>query len=68
MVDQGPNREEGDAGSRVWWDPAHFTPADIEAVLPDGSRAIPVIQLGGRRLGDPLPPGTNLLPRVAWVL
>jgi hypothetical protein len=48
---------------KVYFEPAHYTPEDIDAVLSDGSLLKAVYQLDGRRLGfdRSLPVGTLIL-------
>jgi hypothetical protein len=60
-----PEQEETDEGYVVFWEPACYSPDDIEAELPDGTRLKAVLLLDGRRLGfeRPLPRGTQLLRR-----
>jgi hypothetical protein len=47
----------------VYFEPPHYTPGEIEAVLSDGTHLPAVYQLGGRRLGfeRTLPVGTLIL-------
>lgn len=47
----------------VYFEPPHYTPEDIDAVLSDGSLLKPVYQHDGRRLGfdRSLPVGTLIL-------
>ena len=56
----------------VWWEPAHFRPEEIEAVLPDGTRLRPVLVEAGRRLAfeRKLPLGTSIYRggRRAWIV
>jgi hypothetical protein len=49
----------------VFFEPPHYAPDDIEAVLSDGTRLKAEFQLGGRRLGfdRSLPVGTLILLR-----
>lgn len=62
---QPPQMEATDEGSNVWWEPPHYRPTDVEAVLPDGTRLGGTMLLGGRRLGfeERLPRGTAILVR-----
>lgn len=62
-------------GSRdrdVFFEPPHYEPDDVEAVLSDGTRLKAEYQLDGRRLGfdRPLPTGTLILLRGirGWVV
>jgi hypothetical protein len=62
-VEPPPNEEPREDGIGVFFDPAHYNAADIEAELPNGSRVPAVLQEGGRRLGF-----DRLLPAGTWIL
>ena len=56
----------------VFFEPPHYTPDEIEAVLSDGTHLKSAYQLGGRRLGfdRTLPVGTRILLTgiLGWVV
>jgi len=68
--EHAPEQEPTPDGFTVFWEPGYFSPDEIEAEQPDGTRVGAVLLVGGRRLGFPrtLPPGTYLPRRgeVAW--
>jgi hypothetical protein len=60
---EAPEQEETAEGYGVFWEPTYgYSPDDIAAELPDGTRVQAVLLLGGRRLGFDrrLPKGTQL--------
>lgn len=57
-------QEPAEDGYLVFFEQPHpFSPQEIEAELPDGTRVASVLQLGGRRLGFDRP-----LPQGSWIL
>jgi hypothetical protein len=61
-----PVQEETPDGVDVFFwrkEGSNYSPEDIEAELPDGTRLKAVEQLGGRRLGFERP-----VPRGTWIL
>jgi hypothetical protein len=56
----------------VFFEPPHYSPDEIEAVLSDGTHLKAEYQLEGKRLGfaHPLPVGTRILVTgiVGWVV
>jgi hypothetical protein len=71
--DEGNTMDGTSSSDRdVYFEPAHYTPGDIEAVLWDGTRLKAEYQLDGQRLGfeRPLPVGTLILLRGVrgWVV
>ena len=69
MVDSpAPSAPERD----VFFEPPHYSPDEIEAVLSDGTHLKAEYQLEGRRLGfaRPLPVGTRVLLSgiLGWVV
>jgi hypothetical protein len=61
-----PEQEETPDGINVFfWDWSGYSPDEIEAQQPDGTRLKSVLQLDGKRLGfeRPVPRGTLILVR-----
>lgn len=68
----GNDTERGSEERTVYFEPPHYAPEEIEAVLSDGTHLKAAYQLDGRRLGfeRSLPVGTLVLLRGVrgWVV